>query len=282
MSVTYDDIAYAIEAMELSGKIIFLHSSIKSFGHVEGGVPTIINPLIDRACTVVVPTFYYNAIVPPPEGKQYAQNGMDVTESTDFNDSEILPYTGGQDMITSQMGAIPAGFLRRADKIRGNHPVCSFTAVGPEAQRVISNQAPLQVYAPYESITTDDEAYLVLMGVDLTKATPIHYAEQLAGRRLFRRWAKVANQEIVETENGGCSDGFNSLAPWVSAIERKINVGESRWRIYPFKPFVNRIAEAIRRNPSITRCDSPICSRCNDAVKGGPITSLLLSHGMGE
>lgn len=271
MSVTYNNIAYAIESLDLSSKIVFLHSSIKSFGHVEGGVPAVIDPFIDRHCTVVLPTFYYNAIVPAPDGKHYAQNGTDAVESTEFNFDAILPYSDRSEMITPQMGAIPAGALQRPDKIRGNHPICSFTAVGPEAQRIISAQAPLRVYAPYEAITANDDSYLILMGVDLTKATPIHYAETLAGRRLFRRWAKVSAYESVETENGGCSDGFNSLAPWVSGIERRITVGESLWRVYPFKPFVEAVAEAIRRNPSITHCDNPYCSRCNDAVKGGPI-----------
>lgn len=270
MSVTSNDIACAILSLDISGKIIFLHSSIKSFGYVEGGVSAIIEPFLERDCTVVVPTFYYDAIVPPPEGTYYLQNGVDLREPTTFDYHSVRPYTGCDEMITPDMGSIPAGVLRRPDRIRGNHPICSFTAVGPEAQRIIADQAPLRVYAPYEKIVADDEAYLLLMGVDLTKATPIHYGESLAGRRLFRRWAKVSAHEYVETENGGCSDGFNNLAPWISSIERRTTVGDSRWRVYPFKPFVYAVSEAIRRNPAITHCENPFCSRCNDAVKGGP------------
>lgn len=271
MSVTYNDIAHAIETLELSAKMIFLHSSIKSFGYVEGGVDAIIQPFVDHHCTVVVPTFYYDAIVPPPKDKHYPQNGLDYTEEIEFNIDSVLPYTTGAEMITKQMGAIPAGVLRRADSMRGDHPVCSFTAVGPRAEQVIMGQAPLNVYAPYKTINEENEAYLVLAGVDLTKATPIHYAEQLAGRQLFRRWAKVSSEAIVETENGGCSDGFNNLEPWVSAIEQRIKVGDSLWRVYPFKPFVTAIARAVQRNPSITHCVNPYCLRCSDAVKGGPI-----------
>ena len=54
------------------------------------------------------------------------------------------------------------------------------------------------------------------------------------------------------------------------ALERTV-VGESLWRIYPFREFVDAAAAAIRRDPSITHCGDPHCARCNDAVKGGPL-----------
>ncbi len=83
--------------------------------------------------------------------------------------------------------------------------------------------------------------YVVLMGVNFNRLTLIHLAEQMAGRNLFRRWAKDSKGVTIEV--GGCSEGF-----------------------------IKEISEnAIRNNPLITHCGDSRCDRCNDAVKGGPI-----------
>jgi hypothetical protein len=117
----------------------------------------------------------------------------------------------------------------------------------------------------------DPAAYIVLAGVGLTKATPIHLAEERSGRRLFRRWAKMADGTELEVEEGGCSEGFENLAPYVKAVEKQTRVGESLWRIFPLRGFIDAIVPVLRENPSITHCENENCARCNDAVRGGPL-----------
>ena len=90
---------------------------------------------------------------------------------------------------------------------------------------------------------------MLLIGVGLTRTTPIHFGEEQAGRRLFRRWAKQADGTAIEVEVGSCSDGFDHFDPVVSGIEKTIRVGDSRWRMFPFKPFIDTIAAAIQRLP---------------------------------
>jgi len=60
--------------------------------------------------------------------------------------------------------------------------------VGPLAQQLISGQQPLNVYAPFRALA-EAGGWVVLMGVGPDKLTLLHYAEQLAGRIPFRRWA---------------------------------------------------------------------------------------------
>lgn len=271
MRVTIHDISDAINRLGLANQVVCLHSSIKSFGYVEGGAPTIFEAFLKKGCTLLVPTFYYHAIVPPPVDRRIPQNGYDYARMEDCRFDDVEAYLGADTMIDKSMGAIPAALLRRTDKVRGNHPICSFAGIGPEAQIILKTQTPLAVYAPYQAIYKRTDARLLLMGVDLTKATPIHFAEQLSGRRLFRRWAKTSETEVVETEVGGCSDGFNHLAPYVSTIEQSVRVGESLWRSFPFQGFVDGIIEAIRSDDSITHCGNKDCERCNDAVQGGPL-----------
>jgi aminoglycoside N3'-acetyltransferase len=88
------------------------------------------------------------------------------------------------------MGAIAAAVVQMPGRSRGNHPICSFAAVGPHAQSLVAHQSPLAVNAPLAALA-DCSGYVVLMGVGLNCMTLLHLAEQQAGRNLFRHWAKV-------------------------------------------------------------------------------------------
>ncbi|MDP9317017.1 MAG: AAC(3) family N-acetyltransferase [Chloroflexota bacterium] len=266
-TVTGADITQAIQATDLSNSIVCLHSSLKSLGHVEGGADTVIQAFLESGCTLIVPTFTYTCGVAP--ARWIPQNGLDMAGWRDT--SEAQAYAPANPMIARDMGIIPARVLLTPGRHRGQHPLNSFTALGPRAKHLITAQAPLNVYGPLKQVYASNSAYLVLLGVDLTRATAIHYAEECAGRRLFRRWAKDVATGIVEVEVGSCSEGFNRLAPFVSWLERRVEVGTSVWRSYPFRQFIDQVTKAIRANPSITHCDDQQCVRCRDAVRGGPL-----------
>src|SRR5690606_19430534 len=115
------------------------------------------------------------------------------------------------------------------------------------------------------------KGYIILMGVDLTRMTAIHLAEEKAGRCLFRRWANDSNGNIAEVTVGGCSKGFNKFNEILKDIESRAIVGKSIWRIYPSQLLLERVTEKILFDPYITHCGDSNCERCNDAVLGGPL-----------
>jgi aminoglycoside N3'-acetyltransferase len=174
-------------------------------------------------------------------------------------------------MISSDMGTIPARILDRKERIRGIHPMNSFTAIGPLAEKMIEKQTHLNVYGPLKMMYETAESYLGLIGVDLKSATAIHYAEEKAGRKLFRQWALEKDGTHREIAVGSCSDGFNVFDPNVKEIERSLKVGNSKWRLFPFQEFIDVITDAIVKHPEITHCSNVDCVRCNDAVEGGPL-----------
>jgi aminoglycoside 3-N-acetyltransferase len=259
----------AIEAAGLANSVIALHSSLSSFRHLEGGAETVVRAFLDTGCTLVVPTFTYGCQVPPPPGWFLAQNGDEG--SREYDDADALPFVSASPMIERSMGAIPAHILTLPARVRGDHPLNSFAAIGPRAAEIIAAQGMLNVYGPYKKMYTWDDAYVLLMGVGLTRTTPIHFAEEQSGKRLFRRWASQADGTAIEVEVGSCSGGFDHFDPVVSGIEKTIQVGDSRWRIFPFKSFIDTVAAAIRQTPTITHCDNPDCIRCRDMVRGGPV-----------
>jgi aminoglycoside N3'-acetyltransferase len=270
MSLSQTDIQKAIEKTDLAGRVVCLHSSLKSFGRVEEGADAVIDAFLDAGCTLIVPTFFYNCQASPPPGGSIPQNGLDPKWIA--GRTNVVGYDPDANQITrGEMGAIPARILQRPGRVRGGHPADSFTGLGPQAAELIKAQSPRNVFGPYKKIYAGPPAWLVLAGVGLTAASAIHFAEERSGRRLFRRWGKLADESICETEEGGCSEGFENLAPAVASLENRITVGSSLWRIYPFKEFIDALDPILRMNPSITHCDNPGCIRCNDAVKGGPL-----------
>jgi aminoglycoside 3-N-acetyltransferase len=269
MSPSYADILSTLRKMELSDCIVILHSSLKSFGLVEGGADAAIDSFRDAGCTLIVPTFTYECQLPPPEGRTILRNGMDSSYSVDRDKAQ--GYDPNENKISRDMGAIPARILHRPERIRGGHPLNSFAGLGPRASELMACQGPLNVYGPMKQILLDPKAVIVLAGVGLTKATPVHLAEERSGRRLFRRWAKMADGMEIEVEEGGCSEGFENLAPYVKAVERQAKVGDSLWRIFPLRGFIDAIVPVLRENPFLTHCDDENCARCNDAARGGPL-----------
>ena len=265
MPVTKNDIQKAIEANGLSDEIICVHSSLRSFGEVEGGAETIINVFLEAGCTLLAPSFTYRFYLPPRE--EIEQNGIDdemrTIEPTDrIYNSSIID-------ISSDMGAIPRAMVYRDGRHRGNHPSNSFVALGPEAEELISCQTAENVYASFRKMM-EKSGKIVMMGVDLTKMTAIHYAEQLSGRNLFVRWALDKDGNTIRLREGSCSEGFNNLAPEVANLEKQITVGNSLWRIFPINETVLACAEAIRNDCNITHCGNENCRQCNDMQKGGP------------
>lgn len=262
---------------QLENKTIILHSAYGSFTDLEGGPNTLIDSFLELGCTLIVPTFTYdNDAYPPLDGKKYQQNGIDLAIYQDALKGLTGTFIQGNKKISHLMGVIPKLILQRDNAVRGDHPINSFTAIGPKAQSLIKEQAYSSVYGPYQACLEDSDTLLLLMGTDFSATTPIHFAEQLAGRNLFRAWANVAEHsdaeaQVVEVAIGSCSDGFNALTPYVENLNHRTEVAGSQWQIFSFKPFITQLSQFIHDNPKITQCDNKTCIRCRDAILGGPI-----------
>ncbi len=266
--ITKKQINDAIKKFNIKGKCIILHSSLKSFGDVvEGGPLSIINVFIDNGCTLITPTFSYEFLINPPEGKKYSRNGYDYSVKITEN-REI--FTTNSDCISkNEMGIIPYTMLHMKERIRGYHPVCSFTGIGPFASEIIKTQKPMDVFAPLRELALFN-GYILLLGVNLNKLTALHLAEQMAGRNMFIRWALNTDGLPMEVECGGCSEGFLNLDIFFNGIDKKITIGKSLWRLFPIGSLLKKTARIIQITPQITHCHDIKCIKCADMIAGGP------------
>jgi aminoglycoside N3'-acetyltransferase len=267
-AVTADDLTAGARELGVSGRTVCLHSSLRSFGQVAGGGVAVVDAFLAEGCTVLVPSFSWTYAVAAPVDLRPPRNGLDYGTAKQFPPAGIFDPATTE--IDGRMGAIPADVVRRPERARGFHPLCSFAAVGPDASRVVAGQTASDVYAPLRALAESDGC-LALLGVGLTSATLLHLAEECAGRTLFRRWARGPDGEIRMVPVGGCSDGFDAFAPFLAPAKRETRVGASAWSAYPAAEVLTIAVRAIQRTPELTRCPDPACVRCSDAVAGGPL-----------
>ncbi|MDO5520862.1 MAG: AAC(3) family N-acetyltransferase [bacterium] len=242
---------------------------------IEQGILTLVDTFLDHKDTILVPTFSDQFLERPTAPYMPKQNGVGDYSyflNNTYDETKIF-NPNCKDITTEEMGTFPTYILNCKDSKRGNHMLNSFTALGPNAAELISGQTAIDVYAPLKQLYQDD-GYVLLMGVGLESATILHYAEQVAGRTPFIRWAFNDRKQIIPVSAGSCSEGFNRLAPFVEPYKKSVTVGGSVWQCYRARDLVDICAAEIRRNPMITHCGDKECERCNDAVLGGPIIAF--------
>lgn len=271
-NVRIDEITTAIKKLKLQNKAICIHSSLKSFGFVEGGAKSIIQAFLGQDCTVLVPTFSDAFEIFPPENMRPKRNGVgdySYFENKTYDDSKIFT-TDSNEISLYDMGMISAEVLKMSERKRGYHPLNSFSAVGKLAEYLVKNQSADNVYAPLQELY-DRDGVVLFMGVNLDSGTILHYAEQISGRKPFIRWANSSQGDPMCVSAGGCSDGFNNFSDYLKPIEKYIYVGKSLWRCFPAKNMVDICSKLINKKHDITKCMTIDCVRCNDAILGEPL-----------
>ena len=264
-------ITEAIEALGIKGKDVCIHSSMRSFGaKLEGGPNTVIEGFLEKGCTVMVPAFTYDYEAIMPEKYALERNGVTPEWLPDADAPHKVFTVDSTDISVWDMGAFPKAILHDQRRVRGNHAVNSFAAIGSNAKALMEGQNSRDVYAPFR-VLCENDGYVLMLGAGLHSCTLIHYAEQLAGRELFIRWAYDENDNVFPVAEGSCSEALEVFADALRPDAKEVTVGESRWVLYKANDILRICTEMIKKDQNITHCHDPKCHRCPDAVLGGPI-----------
>lgn len=269
MSLSKPAIVDVLRQEELREATLCVHSSFRSFGHVEGGPAAVIAALLGEGNTIMVPTFTASMRVPPPANIPLPiRNGTDYSQPEYEEHAEVFdPDSESVDIHT--MGAIPATLLRMPGRSRGTHPTNSFSAVGPAAERLVTGQTPTNIWAPLEELVRQN-GMVILMGVGYDRMTLVHLAERMVGRPSLIRWVNDGRGNKLAVTAGTCSRGFNNLAPALDPYVRRVQVGYSLWTLCPAQQILEVIVRAIANDPHLTVCSDAACKRCGDLLLGGP------------
>jgi len=214
----------------------------------------------------MVPTFTTNLTdpyvwpVPPPPALRERLIGAMPTYDRDQTPSH-------------KMGAIPEAVRRAEGAIRSDHPVTSWTAVGPRAAELLSDHPlddPEGRDGPLGRALRLD-ARILLVGVGHDTDTTIHLAESMLDLPHLR---ELPDRYPVDTTSGRewravtktthCSDGFVRLEPLLEDVGVIVRgrVGDADVQLLRSADVVAVATALFRRDPTALLCDDPECPHC--------------------
>lgn len=244
---------------------VIVHTSLKAFGEIHGGADTLLGALLSNFKAVMMPTFTYKTMIVPEDGPE--NNGIIYGSGKDRN---LMAIPFNKDMPADKlMGILPETLRKTPGVERSTHPILSFAGTG--IKTALDAQTLEDPLAPIDILASEDGCVL-LLGVDHTVNTGIHYAEKMAGRRQFTRWA-LGQQEIIECPNfPGCSNGFNQIETILSGLTIKSTIGKAEVQAIPLTPMLEIAAEMMTDDHQALLCNNPECERCRVARTAGTST----------
>jgi len=256
MTIRLRDLLLGLRDLHLADAPVIVHSSLKSFGQVEDGAVTVVSALAAAFGTVLVPTFTYKTMITPLTGPE--NNAITYGSRQDQN--KMAEFYTLRMPVDPLMGSIPEMFRKHPRAKRSSHPIQSFAGIN--AERFLAAQTLPDHLAPLGLLEKAD-GWALLLGVDHTVNTSIHFAEKLAGRRQFIRWA-LTPKGVVECPGfPGCSAGFQAIAADVEKFTRQVKIGNALVQAVPLKMLFKMVMMRIKKDPLALLCQQEDCARCN-------------------
>jgi len=255
MTVTPEELNLALNSLWLNDKRVLAHASLRGVGPIEGGAEALLSVLLSTTGGLMMPAFTYRTMVTPASGPP--NNGM--TYGSDRDQNLMAEPFDARMPVDPLMGVLAETLRQHPTAKRTQHPILSFT--GSRCDDELMTQTMEEPLAPIGALA-DEDGWVLLIGVDQTANTAIHYGERLAGRRAFVRWA-LTKERIVECPGfPGDSTGFRSIAPDLEEFSRVAQVGEARVQAMPLKKLLEKVTARLRRNSLALLCNRPDCERC--------------------
>ena len=235
---------------------VIAHASLSAFGEVHGGADTLLAALLMSFDSVMMPVFTYKTMVipevgPPDNAITYGSGG-DTNRMAEFYQPDMP--------ADRMMGAVPEALRRHPKARRSEHPILSFAGVNADA--ALAAQTRHEPLMPIH-VLKEQEGWVLLLGVNHTVNTSIHYAEWLAGRKQFARWA-LTPQGVVECGGfPGCSNGFQAVAGRLKAVTQRASVGLGTISAVPLVELTQTAQSMLAEDPLALLCPRSDCERCN-------------------
>lgn len=246
--VRQDDIEKGLRELGIrAGDMVMTHSSLKGFGIVEGGAPTVIAALQS--------VITEEGLLALPALSLCVDGG--TRESFDRATTSIETW----------VGTIPETFRKMPDVLRSSHPTHSVCAWGKRAEEFITSSEPMDVFAkdgPWGKLVKENGKILFL-GEATTGNTFLHACEAWYGGYLDETIAIVRKEdgsvEKVPVKNypGGCRGGWYGLgrnAPYYKKLEeqgifRETKIGNARVTLVSAPELAKAVQKLLEEDPGI-------------------------------
>lgn len=195
------DLAADLAALGLRrDRDVIVHCSMRRLGWIDGGAEAVLTAVQDAAgprATIVVPTF---TTIKSPTSRVYRRAVADAV-AKGMTPEEAARYVLAEGEPTPETGRLARALADRPGAVRSGHPLTSFAAIGPHADRYMSGHevaVHLGASSPIAKLY-DADASILLLGVGYEACTALHLAEyRLARTPPARRYTYLS---------GGREDG---------------------------------------------------------------------------
>lgn len=250
--VVRSDLIAGLRSLGLeAGMGVMVHSSLRSFGYVDGGPDTVIAALMEVVTpegTLLMPSFNHGA----PFG-QAGPGYFDPTETPTTN------------------GAIPDRFWRMPGVVRSLNPTHAFAAWGKHAVRYTAHHHRTLTMGPSSplGLLQQDGGVCLLLGVDY-KANTFHHVVEMTtgapclgqrteaypivlpdGRRVMGRTWGWRARSCPFTDN-------NRYADEMVTLQRTIRIGNSVVTVYRLQDCFRAVAHILAHG----KAGFPPCRAC--------------------
>ncbi len=241
----YNQICSTLKSLGLpTGATVMVHSSLRSFGWVNGGAQTIIEALVQS----VGPEG--NVLMPTLTGSR----ALNAKNPPRFDVRQTPCWTG----------RIPETFRQRPDALRSLHPTHSVAIIGPQKHDLARDHqlspTPCGKETPYFRLAERD-GYVLLFGVDLESVTLFHTVEELA-EVPYHMQPELVDAVVIDQDGKekiyrtgihqyGTPRNFSIMEPRLedAGVLKKRKVLDSTTCLIRAQPLVELTLEALRRDP---------------------------------
>lgn len=246
--VTKEDIKIGLKQLGLrKGNAVGVHSSLSSFGYVEGGADAVIDALLETVGeegTIVMPTYSSNR-------KEIERTQREIELGVTWK-YEILPYNPQETPCWT--GRIPETLRKRKGAIRSLNPTHSLAAIGPKANELVQGWNKL----------LDADGHILLLGVDLGCCSAMHLAEERVQLPPHILEKITPSPELLEKYGADLGwpkwDIGYGPYPHFEKMEKPckehgimkiVKIGEATVKLLKLRELIDLYAEYLRRNPDI-------------------------------
>jgi len=256
VTVTFTELRAGLFKLGLSHTPVIAHASLSAFGQVVDGAEPLLRATLDSVSALVMPTFTYMTMVTPEIGPP--NNGVTYGSEHDLNRmAEAFRPAMSAD---KQMGVLPEALRKHPRAKRTAHPIQSFAGI--YADKFLAAQTLQNPLGPIGALAEAD-GWVLLLGVDHTVNTSIHYAERLAGRKQFMRWALLPDRILECPGFPGDSSGFEAITPDLIGETRRVKIGDATVQAVSLRVLIEVVSERIKNDPLALLCERADCERCN-------------------
>jgi len=246
--VTKEDIKRGLKQLGLKrGDVVGVHSSLSSFGYVEGGADAVIDALLETVGeegTIVMPTYSTNR-------KDVERTQREAELGVTWK-AKILPYDPQETPCWT--GRIPETFRKRKGAARSTDPTHSLASIGPKANRLIQGWSRL----------LEEDGCILLLGVGLNCCSAMHLAEkhvQLPSHilekieppyELLKKYG--ANLGWPEWDIGyGPYPNFGKMEEPCKeyGIMKAVTIGETQVKMLRLRKLIELYVEYLRKDPNV-------------------------------